>query len=184
MAQVPTLAFTDADGARHTLTQSTAIIDFLDAAYGSSSDGPAPLVPAADGTPEGAILRARALEISEIIGSGIQPLQNLSTLKEVKSAVDGGQEVSSKAWAGSKIAKGLAACEKLVAAAGGRFAAGHVLTIADTFLVPQLYNARRFGIDVSAFPNLLRVEANCADLPAFKAADPQSQPDFDRNAGP
>merc|ERR1711972_752940 len=178
-------ALTDADGTRHTLTQSLAIIDFLDAAFGSSSDGPAPLVPAPDGTPEGALLRARALEIAELIGSGIQPLQNLQVLKQVKSATNSaGEEVQAKAWAADNMAKSLAACEKLVAKIGGRYAAGHVVTIADTCLVPQLYNARRFGVDVSAFPNLLRVEAACGELPAFKAAHPDAQPDFDPAAGP
>lgn len=184
MAQVPALALTDAGGERHTITQSLAIIDFVDAAFGSS-DGPAALVPPADGTPEGALLRARALQIAELIGSGIQPLQNLPVLKEVKSAVGrDGQEVAGKAWATEKMERGLAACEQLVAAASGRFAAGHVVTIADAFLAPQLYNARRFGIDVSAYPNLVRVEAACADLPAFKAAHPDAQPDFDPAAGP
>jgi len=182
MGQVPTLSFSDEEGQAHRLTQSVAIIDFLDAAL-ASTDGPAPLVPPADGTAQGALLRARALELAEVIGSGIQPLQNLSVLKEVKSAVHGGEEVPAKVWAKGKMEKGLAACEKLVAAANGRFAAGHVVTVADACLIPQLYNARRFGVDVSAYPNLLRVEATCAELPAFKAAAPEAQPDFDPNAG-
>jgi len=182
MGQVPSFSFTDADGKHHTLTQSVAIIDFLDAAFGSA-DGPAPLVPPADGTAVGAILRSRALEIAEVIGSGTQPLQNLSVLKEVRVALNAaGEEVEAKPWAKGKIERGLVAIEKLVAAAGGRYAAGHMVTIADAFLIPQLYNARRFGVDLAAFPNLLRVEAALTELPAFKAAAPEAQPDFDPNA--
>lgn len=180
MAQVPVLSFVDVRGQTQTLTQSLAIIDFLDATCGDSS---VPLVPPADGTPEGALMRARALQIAEVVNSGTQPLQNLQVLQEVKSAtLLDGREVDGEGFAVAKLSRGLAACEKLVAAADGRFAAGDMLSIADLCIVPQLYNARRFGIDLSPFPNLLRVEAVCADLPAFKAAHPDAQPDFESAA--
>lgn len=177
LGQVPALEVTDADGARHVLTQSLAIIDFLDAAYGSKG-GASALVPSADGTAEGALLRARALQIAEVINAGTQPLQNLKVLKDVKVALDAsGAEVDGRGFAKSKIEAGLVALEKLVAASDSRFAAGNVVTIADACLIPQLYNARRFEVDLSAFPNLLRVEEACAELPAFKAAHPNVQPD-------
>lgn len=181
LGQVPTLQLTARDGKSQTLTQSLAIIDFLDSACSASSS---PLVPPADGSPEGTLLRARALEIAEIVNSGTQPLQNLSVLRAIKSAqsVSTGAELDGRGFAAERIALGLAACERLVSKAGGRFAAGDVVTIADACLVPQLYNARRFNIDLSSYPSLLRVESTCAELPAFQAAHPNSQPDFDSNA--
>merc|ERR1712196_592188 len=128
----------------HTMTQSLVIIDFLDSMFGGQAGKPT-LVPPADGTPEGSLLRARALEIAEVINSGIQPLQNLSVLKQVRSAVGAaGQEMDGRGFASEKIVSGLEACEKLVASANGRFAAGDVLTVADVCLIPALYNARRF----------------------------------------
>jgi maleylpyruvate isomerase len=59
----------------------------------------------------------------------------------------------------------------------GRFSHGDEVTLADLYVVPQLYGARRFGVDVALFPTLLRVEASCRDLPAFAAAEPERQPD-------
>jgi fumarylacetoacetase len=172
MGQVPALSFKDADGKLHTLTQSLAIIDFLDSTFGGQA-GASPLVPLADGTAEGAFLRSRALEIAEVINSGIQPLQNLSVLNDLKE-----MKADAKKYAAEKNALGLAACEKLVAAADGRFAAGDVLTIADVCLIPQLYGARRFEVDLTPYPNLLRVEATCMELASFKAAHPDLQPDY------
>jgi maleylacetoacetate isomerase len=180
LGQVPALSLKDADGKMHTLTQSVAIIDFLDAVFGGQA-GASPLLPPSDGTPEGAFLRARALQITEVINSGTQPLQNLSVMKAVKVAHGAnGEEIDGKAFATEKLARGLASCEKLVAEANGRFAAGDVLTIADLCLIPQLYNARRFDIDMAAYPHCLRVESACADLPAFKAAHPSAQPDCEQ----
>jgi len=176
MGQVPALSFNDAAGNRHTLTQSLAIIDFLDAAF-AGEVGACSLVPVADGTAEGALLRARALQIAEVINSGTQPLQNLDVIKRVKVAMVGDVEVDGRGFGKDAQARGLAAVEALVAAAGGRFAAGDVVTVADAALIPQLYNARRFEVDLTPFPNLLRVEAACAELPAFKAAHPDAQPD-------
>ncbi|CAK0891793.1 unnamed protein product, partial [Prorocentrum cordatum] len=115
-----------------------------------------------------------------VINSGVQPLQNLSVQQQVKSAVlPTGIDVDGRGLAADRVARGLAVCERLVAAAGGRFAAGDVLTVADVCLVPQLYNARRLGVELAAFPALLRVEAACEELPAFRAAHPSAQPDRD-----
>jgi len=173
LGQVPALTYTDAAGGRHTLTQSLAIIDFLDAACGG-----VPFMPALDGTPEAALRRARAKQIAEIINAGTQPLQNLSVLKSVKVASVRGEDVDAQGFAKAAIERGLAACEALVAASGSsRFAVCNAPSVADVCLVPQLYNARRFGVDLATYPNLLRVEAACAELPAFQAARPEVQPD-------
>merc|ERR1712032_303916 len=107
---------------------------------------------------------------------------NLSVLKSVKVAQVGDAETDGRGFGKAAIARGLAACEEIVASSGGRFCVGDSPTIADICLVPQLYNARRFEVDLSVFPNLLRVEATCADLPEFKASRPEVQPDADPNA--
>ncbi|CAJ1351902.1 unnamed protein product, partial [Effrenium voratum] len=176
MAQVPTLSFTDAAGQRQSLTQSLAIIEFLDVLSDS------PLIPPADGTPEGTLRRARALEIAEIINSGTQPLQNLGVLKsvpaaQVTAATVEGESTDGRGFAKAMATKGLQACESLVKRYGGRYAVGDLPSIADVCIVPQLYNARRFELDMTQFPSLLAVEANCAQLPAFAAAAPEKQPD-------
>jgi maleylpyruvate isomerase len=81
-------------------------------------------------------------------------------------------------WARLHIARGLEGLERAVADGGaGRFCHGDAPGLADCYLVPQLYNARRYGVDVAAFPTLLRVEAACAALPAFASAHPDHQPD-------
>jgi len=175
MGQVPSFTFTDETGEHHTVTQSLAIIDLLDSMFGGTRNGY--LVPPADGTTAGALLRSRALQIAEVVNSGTQPLQNLSVMKSVKVADVEGQKVDGKGFATAALSKGMAVCEKLVGQAQGHFAAGNALTVADVCLVPQLYNARRFGIDLSQYPNLLQVEAACSELPCFKVAHPDSQPD-------
>jgi len=175
MGQVPALTFTDESGTKHKVTQSLAIIDFLDSLYGGIKNGF--LVPQADGTTAGALLRSRALQIAEVVNSGIQPLQNLSVMNSVQIAIVNDSQVDGKGFSTAALSKGLAVCEKLVSEAHGHFAAGDVLTLADVCLVPQFYNARRFGIDMSQYPNLLRVEAACAELPCFKVAHPDVQPD-------
>jgi fumarylacetoacetase len=166
MAQVPSLSFKDEAGATHTITQSLAILQFLDE-YGSSES----LLPSGSQDP---LRRARALEIAEVINAGIQPLQNLAHIKAIGAVSDKDAATSIAATA---IRKGLATCEKLVSAHGGRFAVGDGLTIADLCIVPQLYNARRFQVDLSPFPCLLKVEESCRALPSFQAAAPDVQSD-------
>ena len=83
----------------------------------------------------------------------------------------------SQAFARRFNTRGLEALEALSARRAGRFLIGDAPTVADVCLVPQMYSARRFGVDVQAFPTLLRVEAACNELGSFKAAHPDSQPD-------
>jgi len=176
MAQVPTLCFLDSQGNSHTVTQSLAIIDFLDTAFASSS-GVAPLVPLGAG-PEARLRRARALQIAEIINSGVQPLQNLSVMSAIKVADnDRGETVDGRGFAAQAIEKGLAACESLVAQSTGRFAVGDEISVADICIVPALYNARRFKVDISQFPYLLKIEEACGQMESFQRAHPDSQPD-------
>jgi maleylpyruvate isomerase len=155
MAQVPTLV-TDSG---EVLTQSMAIVEYLEEEHPEP-----PLLPSA------ALARARARELAAIVATGIQPIQNLSVLQAIDEL--GGDRA---AWSRRWIERGLAALE--ARATPGPYLAGAEPTIADVFAVPQLYNARRFGIDVAAYPAVARAEEACMKLPAFRDTRPESQPD-------
>ncbi|HEY8426948.1 MAG TPA: maleylacetoacetate isomerase [Sandaracinaceae bacterium] len=161
MAQVPALELDDGT----VLAQSMAILEYLEERYPEP-----PLLP------KNPVQRARARQLAEIVNSGIQPLQNLDVTKRLEAA-----GVDAKAWSVGVIRRGLAAYEAIAARTAGEFSVGDAPTIADCALVPQLYNARRFGIDVAAeHPTLARIEARCAELEAFARAHPDRQPDAPR----
>lgn len=169
MQQVPTLEWTGDDGERRVMGQSLAMAVFLDRVAPEP-----PLVPAEP------LAAARAWELAEIVNAGIQPLQNSATLKLVEDL--GGDR---HAHASIVIRKGLAAMERLAQTLNSEgFLFGDHPSIVEVCLVPQLYNARRFGLDVAAFPRLLSAEAACASLPAFEAAHPDVQPDTPENPTP
>jgi maleylpyruvate isomerase len=161
MEQVPTLILDDHASERR-LTQSLAIIEYLEEQFPHR-----PLLP------RDPYLRARARQLAEIINSGIQPLQNLAVLQKVKHELG----ADDQAWARHFIAHGLPALERLAADVAGKFLVGDEPTIADLCLVPQLYNARRFQVDISGLALLARVEQACNQLAAFAAAHPDRQPD-------
>jgi maleylpyruvate isomerase len=165
MQQVPLLELDDPDGPFR-LSQSMAIIEYLDERFPEP-----PLLPA---DPK---LRARARELAELVNAGIQPLQNLSVLAEVAASMDG------KAFAKTFNERGLAALETLAATSAGKFLVGDDVSIADVFLVPQLYAARRFRVELEPFPTLLRVEKELVHFPAFRAAHPDRQPDAEPASG-
>jgi len=116
--------------------------------------------------------RARSRALAEVINSGIQPLQNLSTTKAVKKL--GGDDAE---WVRPWIAIGLNSYAKLAAETAGVYSVGDVPTIADCCLIPQLASARRFGVDYSHHELLVRIEKMCLSLQAFIAAAPENQPD-------
>lgn len=160
--RVPVL---DADGLR--LTQSLAIMEWLDEAHPRP-----PLLP--DDPADRAVVRAMA----QVIASDIHPLNNLSVLQWLRGEA-GADDDTVNAWMRHWITQGFAALELLVARRGGTFAFGEAPTLADCCLVPQLYSARRFNVDLQAFPRLLAVGDACAALPPFAAAEPARQPDAD-----
>ena len=172
LAQVPLLVVETAVD-KVELTQSMAIIVYLEDAH---PEGPS-LFPA------DALTKAKANQIAEIINSGIQPLQNLSVLRTVSRAgvVGSEEETDGRGFAKNAITKGLTAIEAIIRAAStpdAPFAAGTPQpSIADICLVPQVYNAGRFGVDMTAFPCIQRVVGQCAALPAFQKAAPETQPD-------
>ncbi len=162
-SEVPVLVVEDAGGARRALAQSMAILGYLEDRFPTP-----PLFPSEPW------LRARARQLAEMVNAGMQPFQNLSLLGRLRERgiADPGSEI-----ARHYNARGLAALEGLAGDTAGTFLVGDAPTVADVYLVPQLYGARRYGVDVAAFPTLLRIEAACAALPAFADARPEVQPD-------
>ena len=170
MTTVPLLEVREDGGPPLRIAQSMAILEWLEERH------PAPRL-----LPRDAAGRARVRAIAEDVNSSIQPFQNASTMKWLRERHPGAGD--DLAFTSHFLSRGLAGLEEVVRDGAGRFCHGDELTLADLFVVPQLYGARRFGVDVARFPTLLRVEASCAPLPAFVAAAPDRQPDAPQ-AGP
>jgi maleylpyruvate isomerase len=146
------------------LTQSLAIIEWLDEIHPEP-----PLLP------KDPLRRARVRAFAQAIACDTHPVQNLKVLARLREL--GVSEDQVTGWAAWANREGLSACEKLIAGEAGPFCFGAAPTIADLCLVPQLANARRFGVDLAAFPRLLRVEEAAKNLKAFAEAAPERQPD-------
>ena len=159
---VPTLEL----GNGAVLTQSLAIIEWLD----ETRPEPPLLPPDPD-------RRALVRGFAQAVACDIHPLQNLRVLQYL--GAEGGQDQAGiDAWCQRWIADGLAACEALVARAGGkRFCFGDVPGLADICLMPQLGSAGRFGVDLGPMPRLRAIADACRALPAFADAEPSRQPD-------
>ena len=153
----------EADG--FTLNQSLAIIDYLDETYPEP-----PLLPR---DPK---RRAHAREIALTVACDIHPIGNLRVLD--KLTADYGVDAEARAaWNRHWIAIGFMAIEARLAETAGAYAIGDEPTLADLCIVPQMYNARRFALDLSAFPRLVAVDEAARAHPAFAAAAPEAQPD-------
>jgi maleylacetoacetate isomerase len=152
------------------LTQSLAIVEYLDET-----------VPAPPLLPRDAIGRARVRGLAQAIACDIHPIDNLRVLRYLVHTI-GVEEAQKDAWYKYWIDIGLEALETAVSrdAATGGFCHGDAPTLADICLVPQLANARRVDMDLSPYPTLVRIDAECRKLPAFADAAPQRQPDFER----
>jgi maleylpyruvate isomerase len=157
---VPTLEQQDGTA----LTQSLAIIEWLD-----ETNPQPPLLPTDP------LARAKVRAFAQVIACDTHPVQNLKVLARLRQL--GLPEETVTAWAAWANTEGLGACEKLIASEAGPFCFGAAPTIADLCLIPQLFNARRFGVDVSAYPRLLKVEAATKDIKAFADATPDKQHD-------
>jgi maleylpyruvate isomerase len=146
------------------LTQSPAILEWLDERYPDP-----PLLPR--DLAERATIRAMAATI----GCDIHPLNNLRVLTAVRAldadAVPG--------WTARWIAAGFAALEVMIARCGRGFAYGDAPTLVDCYLVPQVYSAERFGVDLASYPQLREAAEHARAHPAFAAAHPDRQPDAD-----
>ncbi|EEG08654.1 maleylacetoacetate isomerase [Pseudogulbenkiania ferrooxidans] len=151
----------------HTLIQSPAIIEWLEERYPTP-----PLLPA---DPDG---RARVRALAALVGCDIHPLNNRRVLEYLRKTL-GCDETAVLAWCATWIETGFGALEALLAAdqTRGDFCFGNTPTLADVYLVPQVESARRFGVDLSPYPNIVAVDRACAELEAFRRAEPARQPD-------
>lgn len=149
------------------LTQSPAILEWLEDAH------PAPAL-----LPTDAIDRARVRAMAALIGCDIHPLNNLRVGKALRETF-GADQAAVDAWAARWILPGFEALEALVARHGAGWCFGDTPTLADCYLIPQIYSARRFNVALDAFPRLLAIDAAAARHPAFIAAHPDNQPDAD-----
>ncbi len=148
------------------LTQSPAILEWLDEAYAQP-----PLLP-----PD-PLTRAHVRAFCAAIACEIHPLQNLRVLAYLEGPLKQGQNEKMD-WLRHWIGQGLSACEGLLKnRPATRFAFGDAPGLADVYLVPQVFSARRFGVDLSAMPRLLAIDEACTAHPAFAAAHPAAQPD-------
>jgi maleylacetoacetate isomerase/maleylpyruvate isomerase len=145
------------------LTQSLAIIEYLDEVY--------PVPPL---LPQDPWQRARARSLAETIACDIHPLNNLRVLGFLRDDLHVDQ-AGRDAWYAHWIRRGFTALERCVVAEP--FALGTALTIADVCIVPQMFNARRFNVDLGDYPKLVAIDAAMADIGAVTAAHPQRQPD-------
>lgn len=162
---VPALLVEDDIGAEQVLTQSMAILEYLEELYPQT-----PLLPSK------AIEKAKVRAMALAIACEIHPLNNLRVLQHLSSELNL-DEAGKKAWYQHWVTTGFDAIEKMIERDGGQYCYGDSITLADVCLVPQVYNAKRFDIDLSRYPNIERVWLSCNILPAFAKAAPEVQDD-------
>jgi len=166
-ALVPVLVDDDAEGGAFALSQSLAIIEYLDEMHPEP-----PLLPS---TPAA---RARVRALSLAIACDIHPLNNLRVLRYLVKTL-GVSEDDKNTWYRHWVESGLAAVEAHLASSPttGRFCHGDTPTLADICLVPQVFNGQRLNCDFSAMPTVMRIHEQCITLDAFQRAAPSAQPD-------
>ena len=145
-----------------TLIQSLAIIEYLDEVYPDP-----PLLPTGD------IERARVRAVAQIIACDIHPVNNSGTLAYLRKS--GFDDAAINEWYAYWVTSGFEAIEAMIKPAP--YAFGSHVTLADICLIPQIYNARRFKVQLDTFPKILGVETACNKLPAFDKSRPENQPD-------
>ncbi|MBU6510641.1 MAG: maleylacetoacetate isomerase [Gammaproteobacteria bacterium] len=151
----------------HVLTQSLAIIEYLDETHPQP-----PLLP------KDALGRARVRALAQVIACDIHPINNQRILKYLEKEFGAG-EAARNAWYCHWVIEGFNALEKLLAnnAATGKFCHGDQPTLADICLVPQVFNAKRFSVDLAPYPAIRRINDLCLTLKAFADAAPEKQVD-------
>jgi len=157
--RVPTLVLDD--GA--ILTQSPAILEYLEEVY------PDPRL-----LPSDPVARAKVRAVAAIIGCDIHPLHNVGPLNHLRKEF-GRSDDEVAGWISTWLGQGFAAIETMIGDDG--FCFGAEPSLADVYLVPQLYAARRFNVALADYPRIIRVERIAAEHPAFQQAHPSRQPD-------
>lgn len=152
----------------HVIRESLAIIEYLEEAY---PDTPRLL-------PRDPLTRARVRALAQMVVCDIHPIGNLRVLQYLQREL-GADDRQKLAWSRHWIEAGFEAVEAVLAGEkhAGKFYEGDAPTLADCCLVPQVYNARRFGVPLDRFPTIVRIDAACRELDAFKRAAPETQPD-------
>ncbi|HEV2627706.1 MAG TPA: maleylacetoacetate isomerase [Pseudolabrys sp.] len=157
--RVPALALSSGE----VLTQSLAIIEYLD----DIAPEP-PLLPA------DALARAKVRAIAQMVACDIHPLNNLIALQYLKRAMKH-EQAEIDAWYHHWVIEGFKAIEAMISPAP--YTCGAHVSLADTCLIPQVFNARRLKVPLDQFPKIVAVETACLKLPAFDRARPENQPD-------
>jgi maleylacetoacetate isomerase len=168
MAEVPSLQITNNRTKQiQYLGQSVAICLYLNDKYPSKSILPSDI-----------FLRAKCLQLVETISSDTQPVTNLRILNNIEALTNTTDKTN---WIHKYMKNGLLAFEQQLNGISGKYCIGDDISLADFVLIPQMYNARRFNIDLNngQFTNILRIENNLKDFDWFKAAHPDNQPDND-----
>jgi maleylacetoacetate isomerase len=147
------------------LTQSLAIMDYLDATFRE----PALM-------PRDPILRSKILSASLIIASDVSPIQNLSVLKYLRAEYGQGDEGVTQ-WVHHWITRGFDALETVAKTSDTTFLFTETPMFFECCLIPQIYNARRYGVEMTAYPRLSAIETRCQALPPFEQARPETQHD-------
>lgn len=160
---VPTFVDENAD---ITLSQSLAIIEYLDERYPEH----------AQFLPKHAQDKARVRMLAQDIACDIQPVSNLRVLNKIKLDFQASDEQVNQ-WVKYWVTEGFKALSAKIQTRAGKFAYGYQVTLADICIVPQVYNALRFGVDMSAFPMIQKIYNNCQELEAFQNASPENQSD-------
>jgi maleylacetoacetate isomerase len=156
------------DEAGRVFSQSLATIEYLDEVHPEP-----PLMP------KDPAARWYVRAVSQIIGCEMHPLNNVRVLKYLKANYGLDDEKVNKGWYAHWIAEGFGGLEAFLTAQGrtGRFCLGDTFTLADACLVPQVFNAERFGCDLAPYPLVMKIYSACQDLAAVQAAHPSTQAD-------
>lgn len=146
------------------LTQSAAIIEYLEETIPEP-----PLLPREPAE------RAHVRALCQLVACDIHPLNNLRVLKYLEDPL-GLEQGARELWYRHWVQAGFAALEQFLARSAGRFCVGDSPSMADVYLVPQVFNARRFATDLAPYPRIVAIDAACRELPAFAGAAPERQP--------
>ena len=166
MSELPTLQVLDESGQElGTVSQSVAILEYLEECF------PEPALLPAD-----PLQRALVRQRLEVINSSIHPIQNLKVMRKLTEDF-GTDRARNFEWASYWIDRGFVGLEALLDASAGVYSVGDSVTLADVALVPQVYNAHKFGVDMNRFPLIARIDSACREVDAFKRAAPDVQPD-------